>query len=101
MGRVAETEKKSPFWTGAETERLVDMADRGLSNAEIAVALQRSEHAVACRLQRIGWHGSSRRYRTSKDAREKAHGFVQDSPRRTLDCMPNPLRRGRDKYNDW
>lgn len=94
-------EQKSPFWTGAETERLVDMADQGLSNAEIAVALQRSENSVAGRLQRIGWHGSTRRCRTSKDVREKARNFVQDSPRRTLDCMPNPFRHGRDKYNDW
>lgn len=85
MGQAAETVKKSPFWTGAETERLVDMADRGLSNAEIAVALQRSEHAVACRLQRIGWHGSTR-------------SFVQDSPRRTLDCMPNPFVRSRSEW---
>ena len=98
MGQAEETGKKSPFWTGAETERLVDMADRGLSNAEIAVALQRSEHAVACRLQRIGWHGSTRRCRTSKDAREKARIFVQDSPRRTLDCMPNPFVRSRSEW---
>lgn len=93
--------RKSPFWTDAETERLVDMADQGLSNVEIAVALQRSVNSVAGRLQRIGWHGSTRRCRTSKDVREKARGFVQDSPRRTLDCMPNPFRRGRDKNSHW
>lgn len=80
---------------------MFDLLARGMSKAEIAYALGRTKYAVIFRLVRIkntpGLYDRYIAYARSADSRRRE----REEQRRTLDCMPNPFRRGRNKYNNW
>lgn len=87
-------------WSDEEILRMLDMLDRGMSKAAIGEALGRTKYAVTFRLSRIK-RSSELLERYAVKGRLAESNRLRDEHRRKLDCMPNPFRIGRNRYNNW